>query len=248
MITSASSLAEVREHLVRHRGESAWERITLVVHGTPWTGLELPVFGGGRSIDLSLLEESRASGEFPPLPSGVIDTRTQLIVEACGIGRRPDLLEALTGLLSSVDGSTMQSHSPAGFVAYMTGADSPPRRFELEFATAIVPRRNGQMATKVLIAASKRLQAALPRAASGFVEDIHPITIQLEWSEGEFSTHGRLRRALSSDVALQRRLRVHGLRLSDLEWSMHAMDSPTRALRIVCRADLLVVREALPAE
>jgi len=248
VITSASSLAEVREYLVRHRGESAWERITLVVHGTPWTGLDLPVFGGGPGADLSLLEESRASGEFPPMPGGVIDTRTQLIVEACGIGRRLDLLEALARLLSSADGSIMQSSSPEGFVAYMTGEDSPPRRFELAFATAIVPRRNGGMAAKALEAASKRLRAALPLSGSGFVEDIHPIAIQFEWPAGDVPPRGQLRRALSSDAALQRRLRSHGLRLSDLEWSMRATGSPTPALRIMGRADLLVVRAALPVE
>jgi hypothetical protein len=247
LVDSARSLAEVHEYLVRHRDAKAWRRITLVAHGAPWVGMEVPVFAAGSGhADLESLQSAHATGEFPPLPAGVIDATSQLVVESCGLGRRADILHALGDLFSSADGSRMQVSSPAGFVAYQSGQGAS-RRFELEFAHAIVPLRHERGSRNALQAAAVRLRSGLGIRGVAAVEDIHPVNITINTSSTTAVVRANLRRILQADPSVRRRLMAHGLRLDDLEWRVRPAKRPDAPALVEGRAEMVVVREALPA-
>lgn len=101
-VTGVGSWSEVREQLARSRvrGTAPWGRIVLVAHGSEWTGLDLPAFSGGERLRASELDQLLATQAFPALPSGVVDGTSTLVLETCGLGRRPDLLALYARLLS----------------------------------------------------------------------------------------------------------------------------------------------------
>ena len=245
-VASASSLAEVREYLVRHHAGSRWNRVTLVAHGAPWIGLDVPIFADGAFADLERLESAHVSGEFPPLPPGVIDAQTKLVVESCGLGRRPDTLRALANLLSAADGTRMQVSSPSGFVAFQSG-NGDSRRFELAFAHAVVARRPNAKAAEAIDSTSSRLRTELGAQAVGAIEEVHPVHVTISRPATALPTRGKLRRTLQSDPVVRRRLASHGLTIDQLAWSLQPSATQAGEHWIEGHADMVVVREPLPS-
>ncbi|MBD8527628.1 hypothetical protein [Pseudomarimonas arenosa] len=132
MVTSARSWAEVRERLVEANAQGAqpWRRIVLVVHGSQWSGLSLPVFEASgevpRASELRTLIESRA---FPPLPAGIVDHRSTLVLESCGLGRRTDLMQVYSRLLFGTDENRTEASSGlVEFVAHTAPYDNRTER------------------------------------------------------------------------------------------------------------------------
>lgn len=99
VVTHCTTLLEVRDYLVEHRAENGrpWGIINLVVHGNERTGLSCPArAGAGRTTAETLLAVLR-SGGFPPLPDDVADEKSEIRIQACGVGRDRELLR-LVGL------------------------------------------------------------------------------------------------------------------------------------------------------
>lgn len=243
LVTSARSLAEVREFLVRHRGDSPWGEVTVVVHGAPWIGLHAPVFPGGRDATLSALELAASSGEFPPLPEGTLAADGVLRLESCGIGLRPDYLAALGRLFADARGRPAQVRASEAFVAYRAG--SAPARAELPFASVVVAGDE----PAVLAAAGESLAAALAGAPGQRQDDVIealPIlvagTLVLEPGRRQPS----LARAMASDPAVARRLRDHRLDASDLAW--RSRREGEHVLQVEGRATLVLRRPRFDAD
>lgn len=145
-VTSAGSWSEVRELLARSgvRGTTPWGRIVLVAHGSEWTGLDLPVFIGGGRPRASELDQLLATQAFPALPGGVVDSTSTLVLETCGLGRRPDLLALYARLLSGrADG--MRVEASEGLVEFSASQDgesaSRVARRVRSYIAEVEPRR-----------------------------------------------------------------------------------------------------------
>lgn len=102
LVTTARSLAEVREFLARSplRGAQPWGRVRLVAHGSQWEGLRVPLFAGGAIASWRELRQVLERDEFPPLPPQLLDRGSLLEIESCGLGRRPDRLRQFSRLLA----------------------------------------------------------------------------------------------------------------------------------------------------
>jgi hypothetical protein len=244
LVTSLRSLAEVREYLVRHRGDEAWDEVTLVVHGAPWVGLHVPVFVGGAEATLDRVQQAAADGTFPPLPRGVFDASTRLRLESCGMGRRPDFLSALAGLFSDEDGRKLMVSSSDQFVAYRRRASSVVRD-ELPFVFDVLPIRDGKMDRKIHRRLRGELAALGVEPGQAAELEVLPINLVLQMPPVPGGGRPPLRRLLAADPALARRLHDHGLRLDQLDW--RPVESGGAVVRAEGSATLFLLRAGLGA-
>jgi len=142
IVDSARSLLQVREFLARSplRGKEPWGQIVLVAHGTRWTGLAIPIFDDEGVAAPGRWREVRERGEFVPLDRAVADRETRLRVESCGLGSRPDLLQALGDLLGGA--TPIASVAAIGLVEFRISRRSPVRaiRIEREYGSRVRAR------------------------------------------------------------------------------------------------------------
>lgn len=241
LVTTARSWAEVRELLVRspQRGANPWGRVVIVAHGSQWTGLTVPVFPDGsppRASELATLIDTQA---FPPLPAGVLDADSQLLLETCGLGRRPDLLDLHARLLVGDDARGMKVSASTGLVEFSSvskdGHVSSTERFEHAY--------------KVEVHKSRHLDAQV--ADSGETVDPggkHDITrsgwsripVHLAMSLDDERCQIRSAARLAHAGPVQTALHDHGLKSAQLHWTLE----PTvlGGCRLIGRAEILTSR------
>lgn len=142
LVTTARSLADVREFLRRSplRGGEPWGRVRLVAHGSQWQGLRVPVFAAGELASLQVLERTLARDEFPPLPADVLDRGSRLVVDSCGLARRPRWLRRLSELFAGA--VPVPVEASAGYVWFrrLRGSDGElrSRREELPYRAVVI--------------------------------------------------------------------------------------------------------------
>lgn len=239
LVASVRSLAEVREYLVRHRGATAWDDVTLVVHGAPWMGLQTAVHVGGERASLEAIEAAARTGEFPPLPAGTLAPTGTLRLESCGLGRRPELVAAVATLFG-VEART-QLVASRQFVAYRIDGDVATR-LELPFVSTIVPGDARGRGRDGAVAALRREFAAHggDAADAAVLEEI-PISFGAAFPERLPRDAAARRARIAADRAVAARLRSYGLDAAGLEW----IDQPPAAgekARVEGRGTLLVLR------
>jgi len=105
MVNSCRSLTEVREYLVKYppANNQPWGTVNLVTHGNQWLGLSVKVMPGKKRTTANRLKAAINQGVFTPLPADVVDSRSELFVHGCSIGRNEDLLEELGNIFQSKD-------------------------------------------------------------------------------------------------------------------------------------------------
>jgi hypothetical protein len=141
---TVTSFAEVREALLDDaRGDRPWGEVILVAHGSQWLGLALPLFDAASApARASEIEHAIARGEFPALPDAVVDARTTVVLESCGVGRRPDLLALYARLLGGDDTQRPQVRSSTGLVEFSASGTSQAggavERRELPYLALVV--------------------------------------------------------------------------------------------------------------
>lgn len=212
LVTTARTWSEVREMLARspQRGPQPWGRVVIVAHGSQWTGLAVPVFAREPAPRTSGLDALIASQVFPALPDDVFDARSILMLESCGIGRRPDLLQRYAMLLGGPDAPAATASSGlVEFIAPQGDADAPARRIEHDYQTAVLraPSR-----------ADTRDEAA-NGAHAGWTRIPVSLAVPMNDARCDVRQPARLARAKPVQAALH----DHGLRLEQLRWSL----SPT---------------------
>ena len=243
LVSGARSLAEVREHLVRHHDGQPWDEVIVVVHGAPWVGLHVPVFADGPEATLSALEHAAASGEFPPLPVGTLSDAGIIRLESCGLGLRPDYLAAFGRLFSDARGRPAMVLASEAFVAYRAG--SAPARAELPFASAVVAGDD----PAALAAAGEGLAAELahaPGQRSRDVVETVPIAISMTLAVQPGRRLPSPARAAASDPAVARRLRDHRLDPGELAW--RSRREGDHVLQVEGRATLVLRRPRFDAQ
>jgi hypothetical protein len=209
LVTGAASWSEVRELLARSgaRGNLPWGRVVLVVHGSEWTGLDLPVFSGAERPRASELDELLATQAFPALPSAVLDRRSTLVIESCGLGRRPDLLSLYARLLSGrPDGIEVEASS--GLVEFSARLD--------DASTARVARHVRHYVAKV--EPRRRAATLAPNPARGVAPAWLRIPINLRMPLSNESCRPAAARRLARVPAVGALLRDYAIPSAALHW------------------------------
>lgn len=209
VVDSARSLLQVRELLQRSslRGDEPWGRIVLVAHGSRWTGLSVPIFDDRGIAAPGDWRKVRERGEFMPLDSAVVDARTQLQIDSCGLGARPDLLRELAALLGGEQ--ALQVEASPGLVEFVGDPRNPATpvlRRERPYAAKIRPRATAMSSARIDRQGRRRL----------------PIEFQQTLPTSSACSAATLPGLLRSGSPMAGALRDHGLRRRDLHFDLVA--------------------------
>lgn len=227
LVTSARSLAEVREFLQRSplRGDAPWGRVRLVAHGSQWQGLRVPLFAGGTLATPQAVENALAQQEFPPLPAAVLDRDSELQVESCGLGKRPRFLRQLGQLFGSGDGLRVTANS--GYVWFRRvrgeGGRIDSVREELDYRAEVLPGATA-------LSSIQRERLLRSWRGSEAAPEIITVPVHIDVAAPQ---HERVQ----PPEALQA-LRSYGLRWSQLQWRIEQGRLHGRALLVVAAADV----------
>lgn len=220
-VVGLQTLAEVREYLARpsHRGDSPWGTIRLVAHGSEWYGLRVPIFFGKTSdrendATLSALDEASASGAFPPLERDTADAQTRLVIESCGIARRPKLEHAIARLLFGAD-DRVRVVASRHYVAFRSWNDADGKqhaeRMELPYVSLVTSAQTDSEFAR------RRLRATLIRRWS---EETGLAANAVELVMRDMSIEVRYRMAATAAAGDASRASLYdlGLRHDQLHW------------------------------
>lgn len=236
LVTSARSLADVREFLQRSplRGAAPWGTVRLVAHGSQWQGLRVPVFARGELAGVQVLERVLAQREFPLLDASVLDHDSRLVVESCGLGQRTAWLR-LFGRLFTADARTPVEANP-GYVRFRrlrdASGDMQAVREELPYrATVLAGRVQLDEATRA------KLRREWPSTQATSLQFIAvPLRIDVP-ATGLDDAWGRPVPSREAREAL----RNYGLRWSQLAWRTEHGRLRGEALIVVAAPDTVAV-------
>lgn len=250
VISGARSLQDAREWLVRsHRhGDPAWGRIILVAHGSPWIGLDVPLYADGSSADLPDLERAIETGAFPPLPDSVFDAQTRLVIESCGVGRRTDLLALYARLLAGPEANASGVQASPNWIEFGHSVDSLGRREnwrrERAFEADVVAHSqlDTRTANRLRAVLSARLgnrdgQAVAPVTRTWKTAPVH---VELAIEDARMCRSNQAVRRLSGHVSVLEKLRAYGLRQDQLAWRVSQSET---GCTLEGRATIIVLGE-----
>jgi hypothetical protein len=206
LVTQARSWSEIREWLARSaaRGSQPWGDVVVLAHGSQWTGASIPVFVGEQESRASELDRVIESGVFPPLGREVLDERSLLRVESCGVGRRPDLLSRYARMLTGrPNGIRVEASEELVEFGYsVTPLDGSWRR-ERSYSARVSPGRTlSDDAIKRLVSEGGRVIPAEMMLGLSDIECAIPL------------------RRLVRLPSVRATLSDFGMHASDLEWSV----------------------------
>lgn len=227
LVSTARSLAEVREVLQRSDNDGPWERVTLVSHGTPWRGMLTNIYADGVSATLENIENAASSGEFPPLPESKIDSRTIIRLESCGIGRRPDYLKAMAKLFAPNKDQMPGIEASEDFIAFVVRNDSDgtkvTRRLELPVVIKTAPGDLKSIGDAYIEEQLEGLGARLDRKLKGSAADaiwaVSPINISVKVMPPQTRNRSAVQIAEKNEF-VGNVARIHGIRIADLKWEL----------------------------
>lgn len=206
LVTQARSWSEIREWLARSkaRGTQPWGSVVVIAHGSQWTGASVPVFPGERELRASELDRLIASRVFPALSQDVLDERSLLRVESCGVGRRPDLLSRYVQLLTGrANGMHAEASEQLVEFGYSAAQAEPSWRRERGYSVSVRPGR------PLSAVEMQRLTAEGSR--------VIPAEMTLGLSDAECTIP--LRRLVQL-TSVQTTLSDFGMRAGEFEWSV----------------------------
>ncbi|HRQ63732.1 MAG TPA: hypothetical protein PKZ76_02510 [Xanthomonadaceae bacterium] len=239
VVHGVGSLAELREILATHpnRGAAPWREVVLVSHASEWSGLPLPLYPGEDSVTPHDLHAARSSGAFPGLRASTLDAATSMRIEGCGIGRRPDVLEALADLLSAE--RLLRLTASPHLVAYLEEDIDSVRRRELPYASRIVHDLRRHDA--VLAELGTEVRAALgDDTAQPLRSELRPVGVRLQLPRNIADSGARPERIAARYQPLRQRLRELGFTPAQLRWSIERTAGNSHA-ELVGQAFVLVV-------
>lgn len=98
VINHCHSLIAARNYLEEHSPKNGlpWGLVNIVLHSNEWSGLGVPVFDGGTRSSLTNINQAIANGRFLPLEDTVIDSQTEIVLQACALGKNQAMLKAIS--------------------------------------------------------------------------------------------------------------------------------------------------------
>jgi hypothetical protein len=216
VVHGVASLAELREVLATHplRGDAPWREVVVVSHASEWSGLPVPLYPGGADATPADLVEARRSGAFPGLRRSVLASDSQLRLEGCGIGRRPDILRAIADVLSA-DGDVRLTAS-SDLVAYLDDGLGAISRRELPYAARVV--RDLRSSAAVSRDLAEEVSAVFGGGDVPLRHEQRPIGVRLPLPHDIAHASTRPERIAARYPTLRRRLEELGFQPGQLRW------------------------------
>ena len=122
---SCRSLKEIMDHLSNNNASNGlpWGVINIVVHGNAWTGLSIPVFKGAKRADSKTLNNAIQQQELTPLHDSIADSKTKIIIHACGLGKNTTFIESIKTAFGGTltDMERPEIFSSENFILYQSG-------------------------------------------------------------------------------------------------------------------------------
>jgi len=239
LVRGVGSVAAAREILVQHAHNGAWRQIVLVGHGTEWTGLTAPLFAHGRGASLAAIEAAQAGGEFPPLPPEVADASTDIVLDSCGLGRRPDYLAAFAALLAS--DATAPPHVRATTNLVWFGAGQDAERRELPYVAHLLRGiADGRASQDAADAARAELAPSLPPRVGMHTLTL-PVHIRVSADAEQLERYRRVEDYLAQMPSA--RSTFAGLPLERLRWRRR---NTAAGAELIGDATLVLVMQSTP--
>lgn len=133
-VTHLRSLHELRDYLTI-AGEGQWKNIYIVVHGNPWTGIDMSILPEGERLDKTRLRAILGQGAFSPVPNDRLDDNSIIHLEACGLGHDPLLLHLLAQALGGEDDQQPLITASKHFISYKMAANGIHKYFSQPYFT-----------------------------------------------------------------------------------------------------------------
>lgn len=123
VITHCRSLLDIRNYLEQYRpsNQLAWGRVNIVVHSNEWSDMNMAVLPEGKRANTHRIQQAVASGQLKALGDAIVDAHTELIIQACALGRNTRLLEAISKALGGEDVHRPMVRSSRYFVGFGEG-------------------------------------------------------------------------------------------------------------------------------
>lgn len=126
LITHLRSLKEVRDYLAQH-AQRKWGTINLVVYSNEWTGMSVSVLPKGARATAESIYAAIEEGYFQPLPETAVDSKTELLLHACALGKNEALLEAISLAFGGEMAGSPRVRSSKYFIHYNATEDGTER-------------------------------------------------------------------------------------------------------------------------
>ncbi len=139
LIAFCRSLKEVKNYLIDFPPVCGqpWGRINIVVHSNEWGGLGAPVFPQGNRADQASILKAVKDGNFGNLPDSLMDSATEMILHACGLGRDTEILNSISIAFGGDDDQRPIVRSSKYFVLFESdqsnGRSYDTKRYLLDF-------------------------------------------------------------------------------------------------------------------
>jgi hypothetical protein len=97
LVTECRSLLEVRDYLSKNPPSNSqpWGLINLVSHGNQWIGLSARVAPDSKRASTEIINEYIKKGLFPEVPDSLLDSKSELFIHGCGIGKNKSLVQSI---------------------------------------------------------------------------------------------------------------------------------------------------------
>lgn len=119
LVDTCRSLVAVRDYLEEsHQEDVPYGKIEIVVHSNPWTGVSVPVFEDDHRAEVGNLTNAMVDGSFLPLSDKLVDSMTQINLQACGLGHNEAFLEAFKHAIGGFDGQLPKVTASKQFIQY----------------------------------------------------------------------------------------------------------------------------------
>ena len=133
VVPDLRSLSEVRDYLAEHAPKNGkpWGLIQFVVHGNGGGQLALPLVPGGEFFMVRSLASAVSRGTFRALPDALLDSRSEVRIHGCALGRNGELLRALSRALGGADPERPLVRASRYFTCYQAPEhkETTPTRF-----------------------------------------------------------------------------------------------------------------------
>jgi hypothetical protein len=233
LVTTARSWRDVRERLaLRERHARTWGKIIVVAHGSEWTGLSVPLLPGEPPPLASVLAAVIGSGSFPPLPDGAVDAATELVIESCGVGRRPELLALYARLLAGSNGPALRVEASRGLVEFRAVREADDLihtdRIEHVYSAHVLP------------AGGRDRRETMGTSLGPSLDAARRIPIEVVATLDGAPCRTRTPKRLASGSLIRKVLADYGLLASQLAWTLVPIDAAR--CELVGRAQILTDR------
>lgn len=253
MVRTVATLADIRESLLDEaRGTQPWGEVVIIAHGSQWVGLALPLYDAAAPpARASEIQRAIRQGEFPPLPAAVVDAATRVVLESCGVGRRPDLMALYAQLLSDGTGRWPRVASSEGLVEFhyrlTSHGHAMPVRDESPYVAELVAGEAGpsdELTHRSRLASRSSTSAA----ASWTGWQVMPVLL-VQRVEGDVPDAMRRQPIrMATRPVIAEVLTDYGLDARRLHWTLDCVDSPEPSCTVRATGRILSLSPAgMPA-